>query len=365
MNSTDNNSDTIKSLLKSLSHIVKDSADLEELELELRDLESKHRQKKLAERLQDTVPQQSMTSLLASNEVKDRLFSIDRLEGYKTGLEDLDRLIDGLKVQSCIVIAAEPRMGKSLLSLSILVNLAKGGIKVCYFDEENGTAESLERLLRIWFGLSKSFFTDLTNMSKLDVMTKQISNISYYSHDHLNAISFKGKRIELILALMKQQVANGCKVFLVDPLQALETETDSGNRYNEQGFVIKALKEFAQTNNCVVIVNHHMRKASNSTGAMVVDIDSPIEMKYKIPSLEDMEGSSKIANFAHEVWGIVRTHSSPLPEKRRKILLRILKRRTGNCGDVRLYLDENTLRVLNNQDTYSNKQPNDIFNGEV
>ncbi len=317
--------------------------------------------------LEDSAITHDIPSLIDSKVVSG-LFNQDRIKGLPTRLVALDTKLGGIRTQTCTILAGSTGMGKSLISLAILVNLAKDGHKVCYFDLENGTQQSAERLLRIWFGLGQVFFDDLTNMEKLDSMYKQMGNVTYYSHDHLNTYAEKGKGVSLLIALMKQQVKNGCKVFLIDPLQALENEIDSANNYNEQGYIVKEFKEFAQTYDCAVIICHHMRKSTAGGGQWVADIDDAEEIKYRIPSIDDLKGSGKIADYATDVWGMVRTMNSPIAENRGRILLRVLKNRTGEKGDIRLYMDENTLRVtdvssINNQ--YIGKDANDIFNGEI
>lgn len=268
----------------------------------------------------------------------DRIFDPNRLLGYETGYFDLDNIIRGIKLGSLTILAGATGMGKSLFALNLLLKLQANGIKTCYFDLENGEETSKKRLLKIKHGLSDAHFENAKNKAQVGKWLEDIG-VDYFSHEDID-----GDRNEMLRTLVRGGSADKVKVFLVDPLQALETSDGKTDELAEQGKIVRALKELAQKLDVAIIICHHIRKSTSGGGEWVKDIDDVQETRYRIPNLEDLRGSGKITDYATDVWGIVRTISSSTPEARGKTLLRVLKNRNGVQGDVKLTFDEETLR---------------------
>ena len=273
------------------------------------------------------------------------MFDANRVLGFSTGYEELDTAIGGLRTQTLTVLAGATGMGKSLLAINILLNLASKGVKVCYFDLENGTEQSLERLLRIKNKLPADYFKDTENKDNAAILLNALGGIKYYSHETLYSLDLQKQGIRLIVSLIKSAVKDGVSVFLIDPLQALETSLSSSDSYNEQGQIIKVFKEVAQTYKCSIIICHHMRKAVSGGSQWVSEIEEAEKPKYRMPTIDDLKGSGKIADFATDVWGILRMIDNPNKDRREKMMIRILKNRSGGRGDLYLKLDETTLSI--------------------
>lgn len=282
-------------------------------------------------------------SALLNNQVASEILASRRVTGLNTGFRRLDETIGGLRSRTCTILAGATGMGKSLLGLNILVNLAKDGYKVCYFDLENGPYESFERILRVWYALPKDWFEDSAHKADIEHMRRGLTNIEYYSHEDLYDLGLGKRNLGLILELIQKGAGNGVRVFLVDPLQAFEAGArDAHALFSQQGLIVRRLKEVAQTLDLVVIVCHHLRKSQRS-GDWVGDIEEIEDIKYRIPTLEDVKGSSKIADFATGVWGMVRMVGALEYQDRGKTIVRVLKNRSGRLGDVRLFFEEETL----------------------
>lgn len=272
----------------------------------------------------------------------DKLFDKSRTKGISTGFTNIDSIVGGLRAGSLTVFGASTGMGKSVLAINILIHLNRDlNIPVVYIDLENGVLESTERIIRIWHsGTLPDDFFDKPDLYKEDVvkMTKRIFNdFFYYSHENFERISQSS-----ILTLVKYQALRGQKVFLIDPLQAIPGD-DVFNTQEEEGNIVKALKNIAQEMNLVIILCHHIRKTVSGGDTFVksiADIDAP---KMRVPSLDDLRGSGKIGDYATGVWTLVRINNSDEADDRNRTLLRILKNRFGNLGDVRLMFDPDTL----------------------
>jgi len=271
-------------------------------------------------------------------ELADKIYSKQALEGLSTGYSDLDALSGGLKAGELLILGGTTGTGKSLLALNILVNLAKRGIEVDYYDLENSAVISHQRLVSIWTGKPKEAFTEKREEAA-KAMCDYTEYINYFDHEFL-----KTKEKPLFNRVLEFMAVSKARVMLVDPLQSLEEEIDGGRILNEQGKYTRYLKELAQRKQKTVIVCHHMRKSMARAGEWVTDLEDPAEQKYQIPSLEDMRGSGKITDYATDVWGIVRTSGSKTKAGRGSTMLRVLKNRTGLKGDVKMFFDEDNLQ---------------------
>lgn len=275
--------------------------------------------------------------LLEVKELVARMYNPARNEGYPTGFKSLDEIVKGIRLGTLTILGGATGVGKSLFGLNLLRNLASEGARCDYFDLENSDVVSHERLVSIWANKPTAYFKQ-NHEEAAEIIWKYQDHISYFSNDDLERF---GGGIETLIKLI---AVSKSRIILIDPLQALETETSSQNQYNEQGKIVKVLKELAQRKDKAIILCHHLRKSSGTSGEWVADIDDLKEQKYRIPSIEDFRGSGKIVDYATDVWGIVRTISSPTKEGRGKTFLRILKNRSGFTGDVKLFFNEETLR---------------------
>lgn len=277
------------------------------------------------------------------------IFNVDRVKGIPTGFENVDAIIGGLKTGSCVVIGGATGMGKSLLGINLLVNLARDQKqKVCYIDLENGEQESYERMMGIWFKQPQAFFEDPNNLEEAYPMKSAIDDaMLYYSHDELYNMGFLDKGWAMLETIIKTHAAEGVRFFLIDPLQAVETKFDAQENQNEQGRFVRMMKDMAQSLKVVIIILHHLRKTTSGGSKTLKgeDIDDLQEVTYRIPDIDDLRGSGKIADFATDVWLMIRPAADKNRSIRERIILRVAKNRTGNKGDARLLLDEDTLTI--------------------
>lgn len=292
------------------------------------------------------------TSKDTEESIIDRIFDKGRLQGYKVSIPPLNDLIGGIRLGTLTILAGSTGMGKSLVSLNIANDLVNAGVPVFYADLENGAEETIERIIRIKHGLPEEYFRDEANKEDNLSKIKQLDCFDYMTHSFLEVIQYERLGIKAFLSLLQVQVESGAKVIFIDPLQALERENNKDNAYNEQGQLVKELKEFAQRNNVAVIVNHHIRKSISSNGQFVMDLDDEIVVKYRIPNIDDLRGSGKITDYATDVWAVVRKAGATDKVEKGKMLFRVLKSRRKSVGDCKLWLNVDTLQLFDDSKAY-------------
>lgn len=280
-----------------------------------------------------------------SVEIAKRILDPERIKGIPTGFKNLDSLIGGLKKGSLVVFVGTTGMGKSLFSIQLMVNLVKSGNSVTYFDLENGKAVSWERLTRAWFKLEASYYVE-KNSKDLARKMEQIekAGLSYYDKAEIQAwMQDEEMDIKSLISSIIRADKSANKIFFIDPLQVLESGADSRDLFQVQGRNVEELKDLAQETGAIIFLCHHMNKGGEDVDKAVKSLDKVGEASFRIPSLPAIMGSSKIANFATDVWGMLRIASAKTQEERSKTLIRVLKSRTGRTGDVIQYFHEDFL----------------------
>lgn len=279
-----------------------------------------------------------------NQEVVDKLFDKDRVIGYSTGYSGLDAIVGGLKAGSLTIIGAGTSgMGKSVFGINLLVNLNREfNLPVCYIDLENGVLESLERIVKIWHGddLPENFFRGDYKEDVLK-MSKDFKTFSYFSHEDIGASSR-----QKILKLVNYHANLGFKVFLIDPLEVIPSEDGDVDQMREESLVVKNLKDLAQEKGLVILLLHHIRKVQSGGDAFIKSINDVEPPKMRIPVMDDFKGLGKTTDLATGVWVIVRMTASKNEREKSKTLLRVLKNRFGDLGDVYLQYQAKTLRFV-------------------
>lgn len=278
-------------------------------------------------------------------ELIDHLFDSKYQQGILTGYPSLDSLIGGIKRQSLIILAGATGMGKSLLLMNILIKLAKSGVRVAYFDLENGAELMAQRFLMIWYGLTREYFMDKTNNEDAHRKWEEISGkINLFNHEQLYELSYTNKQ-DITWNIINLIRGSQADVVAIDPLQAFETGIPEVEVIRMQTDTTKKFKELAQKLNTSIIICHHVRKSQSGGGTWIEDIEDVHVVKYRVPTIDDLKGSSGITQYATDVWAMVRTAGHSTKEGRGKTFFRVLKARRGMQGDIRdLYLDEDTLQ---------------------
>lgn len=268
----------------------------------------------------------------------ENLFRKDRF-GIPTKYPNFDKGTGGILSSSLTLISAQTGVGKSLLFMNFL-DRVEPNRRIAYFDLENGTDETIERILRIRHGLPKSFFEDISNLPKVKQMLNNFSNYSYFSTE--SGI----RNSNTLFNKLKEMVDKGVEVFVIDPLQKI----DGGDDLKQQGRIVGQLSDFAKTNKVAVMLCHHVKKSVNSGGRYVKGVEESKEVKYLDPDIEDVKGGSIITDTAENVWLLMRNNRAENIVDKSKMLLRVSKCRTNGeaLGDYRFYLDLKTLQMFEN-----------------
>jgi replicative DNA helicase len=282
------------------------------------------------------------------DETKEEIFNPKMAMGISTGYKDLDKIVGGLKKGHLYMLVAETGMGKSVFATNLIVNVINSTNTTCsYLDLENGRHASIKRFIAVKGLLPITSFNDTSTQTKTEKISRTLSEkLIYRDHRKLAEVieSRSGEAMAKVLGeLIKYDVSERkTELVVIDPLENFEaTETD----YNAISKVVIYFKELAQELGISIVILHHLRKPSDYGHKSVKDVFEIQTPKYRIPTIHDILGTSKIANMATDVWALVRQKESTLLTDQGRILLRVLKQREGNLGDVFLVMNLENLRI--------------------
>lgn len=223
-----------------------------------------------------------------TEQAKERMANWGRLQGLSSGYDEIDRLTKGLVGGELIVIAGATSQGKTTVALNIANNVAGNGTPVLFVTLEMTKAEVTARLMKMNGGDNEGY-------------QAAASLLAYQKEDELN-----WKDIDGLIAKAKSELDVGLVV--IDHLHYFSRELE--HLSEDLGRITKELKKNAIRHDVPIALISHVRKRGNN------------EAKGKAPDIDDLRGSSYIAQDADIVLMVARS-----PEYPDNMVLRIDKNR--------------------------------------
>jgi replicative DNA helicase len=177
--------------------------------------------------------------------------------GIPTGFSRYDEAIGGGLRRKCVdLIAARPKVGKSVFADNVALNVASKDIPVLMLDTEMSKEDHINRLLANMSGVpineiaTGRFAEDQDKYNKVIDCMNKISSMPY------SYVSVAGKPFEQILNLIKRWI-----------LQEVKTD------------------EFGKTNNCLIIYDYLKLMSSNSITNNIQEYQA---LGFQITSLHNL-----------------------------------------------------------------------------
>ncbi len=266
-------------------------------------------------------------------------------QGFSTGYLELDALMGGFIPSQSYLIFADTNVGKSMLAVNMLVSMAKRNVKCLYFDLENDTAFSTERIMMVANGglvnlmdyrahlvekpvnidYLKKIFTPVYEMeSCLDVwsMTKML--------DRFGEITWAG-----IKTVMDEKIKEGVQVVIIDHLHYFSpAETD----HAVLGEIARQINNYAAEYNIAIACVAHTKKGltENKKGK---DENS---VRVIRPTIDHISGSAMIAKHFKNLISIQRNYASVDQEEQKQTKVYVDKTKYGPSGSFELLFDATT-----------------------
>lgn len=226
------------------------------------------------------------------NKMAELLTSSTGNKGIQTGYTAFDSITGGLKPQFTYLFAARSKNCKSLLSLNMLVNIAKRKIPAVYFDLENGEIMGTKRLIQIYTGWESSRLESLDENDKpivtqtLKAITQDLPLYTVYSLG-----DYQGDKYKQVLGMIRAYVERyKVRVAVIDNMNCFTTTTNDNNSYFSS--IYSAIDSLANELNISIIVIHHITDKGLFENLTVDDFEANKQQPITVPHISKVLGTS-------------------------------------------------------------------------
>lgn len=268
-------------------------------------------------------------------------FLNSNLSGLRSGFQDLDSIIQGFQKSDLIIIAGRPSMGKTALSLNILINVIKySKLPILFFSLEMSKEQIMYRLLAMETNVNQMRLRNgklsQNDWIKVNKMVNILSKLPLFIDD-TSDLSIQNIRSK-IKTLMFEQTKVG--LVIIDYLQLMQnSRLKVENRVQELSQITRSLKIIAREFNIPIIALSQLSR----------NVENRVE---KRPMLSDLRESGSIEQDADLVLMLYRKNDSNSSHSNQSndIELIIAKQRNGPIGTVKLQFDEKSNKFSNIND---------------
>ena len=266
-------------------------------------------------------------------EYQDQYFQERKEEKLYTGFSKLDEITGGLEGGDVIVIGARPGVGKSAFTSQIILEMAKAGKRIGFYNLEMSEKQVYERLLSNQSGI------------RLNRIRRAIQFLGDEKERFESANQMLGKMDILISSGTKSvsEIRNECRhqeldCIIIDYLQLVRADTRYQSRASEVGAISKAIKALAMELNVPIIALSQLNRTS--------------EMREtKEPTMGELREAGDIEQDASIIillWNLDNE------DKTRKGL-KVDKNRQGELGKIVYRFDGNEMRFLETEEELKSK----------
>lgn len=270
---------------------------------------------------------------------------LGKKQGFSTGYLELDSLTGGFIPSQSYLIFADTNVGKSMMAVNMLVSMAKRKVKCLYFDLENDTAFSTERIMMVANGGAVNLMDYRAHLVEKPVdieYLKKIYQPVYEMEDCLEVWSMT-KIIDRfgeitwagIKTVMDEKIKEGLQVVIIDHLHYFSpAETD----HSVLGEIARQINNYAAEYNLAIACVAHTKKGltENKKGKDENDV------KVIRPTIDHISGSAMIAKHFKNLISIQRNYAANDTEEQAKTKVYVDKTKYGPSGSFDLLFDPTT-----------------------
>jgi replicative DNA helicase len=249
-----------------------------------------------------------------------------RTMGARTGIDALDRMINGMHGGQLLILAARPAMGKSALAAQAALNVAQTtGEPVLFVALEMTAPEIAERLLSLGSGVFAERIRESAlsshDMADLTAAAQGMFGAPLVFDDGGTATLFDIRAKARALKARHGRIG----MVVVDFLQLMNADRDRDNREREVAEISRGLKQLAMELDAPVLALSQLNRGPETRGT-----------KDNRPRLSDLRESGAIEQDANVVMFIYRdeVYRPDSPDKGVAEII-VAKQRRGRTGTVR------------------------------
>lgn len=216
------------------------------------------------------------------------------INGLLTGIAPIDNILNGIKKQNLIILAARPGQGKTALVMSISRNISVTGVPVGFFSMEMSCEELCNRFTSINSSIPLDFLTNSNvtgvHFDKLMGAISQVKGTPLYIDDSpaLTLVQLRNRARKMVQTY-------GIKLLVIDYIGLMRPEAGQKGRTkeNEVSEISAGLKALAKELNMPIICLSQLSRKVE-------------ERPSKVPQLSDLRDSGSIEQDADIVIFLMR-----------------------------------------------------------
>lgn len=208
-----------------------------------------------------------------------------KIVSIRTGITEIDKKIIGLNKKEISVFSGFRSAGKSTILTQIALQVAQEGKRVALFSGESREDRVFEWTYLICAGRTYTYPTDYENYFKIAPAAMPLMQDWLEQKMFVYNNSY-GNKYDILLSMMQDCIdKKKTDVIILDNLMSIDIGATDANKNSRQSEFIWKVKEFAEENNCHIILVAHPRK----TVGGVLRID-------------DISGTADLTNAADNVF---------------------------------------------------------------
>ncbi len=252
-------------------------------------------------------------------------YNAELSERFLFPFPQLNYLTAGAVFDRMTLITSATDSGKTTLTSQIVCEAIRQGYKVCAYLGEDGSEEASNRFYRQVTPYSPDKYIRAvykqngkdTNIREWKLSEEEWNKAHDFFDDNLFLFNIKLRHnVGELLAAFDEGREQGCKVFVVDNFENVEYAGENENK-NFKDIAI-ALRDYAVINKVHIIAVAHLRK---------------MEREVIIPDINDVKGSSAVANTAKNVLVLLRLDKIDKSAREYKRLTRLVEGNGYNIGE--------------------------------
>ena len=269
--------------------------------------------------------------------------------GVPTGLDRLDLLTNGFQSSDLIILAGRTSMGKTALSLSVIIEpCINQKIPIAFFSLEMSKEQVVGRIQSIISKVSVSRIIkkqlEYEEINQIAKKAEKLMTAPFYVDDtpNISLMELKSKARKLVRE-------NGVRMIVIDYLQLMKSGIKTYNREQEIAEISKGLKAIAKELDIPVIALSQLSRGVEQRGGS------------KKPMLSDLRDSGQIEQDADMVLFCFRPEyygeseyecfGQTLPAENLFVLI-VAKHRNGVLGEIPLHFEGQYTEISNHKDAH-------------
>lgn len=254
-------------------------------------------------------------------------------KGVATGLEDLDRMLNGFQKSELIIIAARPSVGKTDTMNHFALNAGWRGYLPIVFSLEMSKRTLLDRLIATTGRFNRLKMRDPFTYFSEEQKAKWLPTITQLDQANLHIDDHSGLKVSQIKAKARQVIKanpNRKPIIFIDYLQIIRPDNPKLNATQQVAQISWDLKQMAKEFDCPVVCLSQLNRSVESRAD-------------KRPLMSDLRDSGNIEQDADVIAFLYRDDYYDKESESKNILeIIIAKHRNGPTGTVSVAYSKET-----------------------